>query len=85
MQSNMKQAVSDLKSKLGWVVMAMGPVSAVVPGGESIRERVDDIIAELEDYGYQTQAAMQTQRVSGHMHGNLANVMLSLRGIPWKH
>jgi hypothetical protein len=37
-----------LKEKLWWVVRGLGPTAAVVPGGESVRGDIDELIENLE-------------------------------------
>jgi hypothetical protein len=38
----------QLKDRLHWACLAMGPLASVVPGGEPVREQVDKIIQSLE-------------------------------------
>ncbi|KAK9805238.1 hypothetical protein WJX72_008193 [[Myrmecia] bisecta] len=38
----------DVKDKLAWVTSGLGPVAAVIPGGEAVREKVDTLIGCLE-------------------------------------
>jgi hypothetical protein len=38
----------QLKDRLHWACLAMGPLASVVPGGEPVREQVDRIIQSLE-------------------------------------
>jgi len=37
-----------LKDRLSWATLALGPVVAVIPGGEPVREEIDALIAQLE-------------------------------------
>ena len=38
----------DLKERIRWVARALGPVLAVVPGGEPVREEADSLLHSLE-------------------------------------
>ena len=39
---------AELKQHVSWATMALGPVMAVVPGGEPIRDELDKVLVQLE-------------------------------------